>query len=213
MSIDHPFKSFAENEFRIVQVTQCTKEFLFHSSGKKLDIIDPSFNSNHSAHGSTHEYGVPVVFASEKPSNAFCYEPTNLYSETREKIGTSVYHRLTHENHQILLGAKLKGYIYVLPGKDFYEIVREDFEIGGWVRSTEWISPYKITPIETIEIHKPYDWKMIPEYEFLGTEYVGQMTAEKYLGLAKDAVVKEAIQKCISKPFTPVVPEVLKKYL
>lgn len=209
----HPFKSFSEDEFRIIDAKPCAKEFLFHSSSKKIDVLDPSFNAKHSAYGSVHEYGVPVVFAGDKPSNAFCYEPTELYKKTREEQGTSVYHRLTHENHQILLGANLHGYIYVLSGKDFYEITREDFEVGEWVRSTEWISDNSVTPIQVIKITKPYDWEMIPEYEFLGKENVGLMSAAKYLSLATDEKVKRAIEECINKPFRPFVPEELKKYL
>lgn len=210
---NHSFTSFAPNEFRIIEVKPCTKKFLFHSSGKKINELDPSFNSTHGAYGSTHEYGRPVVFASDKPSNAFCYEPTELYAKTRQEVGTSVYHRLTHENHQILLGAELKGYIYVLSGSDFYEVIREDFEVGEWVRSTEYISPNKVIPIEAIEITQPYDWEMIPEYEFIGTEYVGQLPAEKYVLVAKDETVKKAIQDCIRIPFVPFVPEALKRYL
>ncbi len=211
--MNHPFKSLSENEFRILEVKPCTKKFLFHSSGKKIEVLDPEYNSKHVAHGNVHEYGVPVIFASDRPSSAFCYEPTDLYKETREKVGTSVYHRLTHENHKILLGANLKGYIYVLDGKDFYEVTREDFETGKWIRSTEWISQNKVTPIDTIEITKPYDWEMVPEYEFLGTDHVGQMPAEEYLSLAKNEDVKTAIKNIISKPFVSVVPEKLRKYL
>jgi hypothetical protein len=213
MTSNHPFKSFAPDEFRIIDVKPCTKKFLFHSSGKKIKTLDPSFNSTHGAYGSMHEYGVPVVFASDEPSNAFCYEPTDLYIKTRQEVGTSVYHRLTHEDHKILLGARLKGYIYVLSGSDFYEVQREDFEIGEWRQSTEWISPNMVTPVEVIEITKPYDWEMLPEYEFLGNEYVGEMPAERYLSLAKNETVKEAIRGCVEKPFTPFIPEALKKYL
>ncbi len=209
----HPFKSFSESEFKIIDVKPCGKEFLFHSSGKKFDVLDPTYNAKHSAYNSVHEYGVPVVFASDKPSNAFCYEPTELYEKTKAEQGTSVYHRLTHGEHKILLGANLKGYIYVLKGSDFYEVTREDFEIGQWVRSIEWVSPHQVTPIEVIEITKAYDWEMIPGYEFLGLENVGEMSAEEYMTLASDNRVKEAIKECISKPFTPFVPEVLKKYL
>ncbi len=209
----HPFTSFSESEFKIIEVKRCTKEFLFHSSGKKMEVLDPSFNKKHEAYGSVHEYGVPVVFASDTPSNAFCYEPTELYAKTIKEQGTSVYHRLSHENHKILLGTHLKGYIYVLKGSDFYEVIREDFEVGEWVRSTEWISSQKVTPIETIEITQPYDWEMIPDYEFLGSEYVGNMPAEKYLSLATEDTVKKVIEECISKPFVPFVPEALKKYL
>ncbi len=211
--IEHPFKSFSDEEFKIIDVKKCEREFLFHSSGKRFEVLDPAYNAKHAAYGSVHEYGVPVVFASDKPSNAFCYESTEVYSKTREVEGTSVYHRLTHDNHRILLGANLKGYLYVLKGSDFYEVVREDFEIGKWSRSTEWVATDKVTPVETIEITQPYDCEMIPEYEFLGREYVGEMSAERYLSLAKDEKVKRAIQECISKPFVPVVPEVLKKYL
>lgn len=156
---------------------------------------------------------MPVVFASDKPSNAFCYEPTETYIQTRKDVGTSIYHRLIHEEHRILLGAHLKGYIYVLAGSNFYEVIREDFEVGEWVRSTEWISENKVIPIEVIEITQPYDWEMIPEYEFLGIEYVGEMSTEKYLSLAKDEKVKAVIKECIAKPFVPYIPEALKKYL
>lgn len=213
MPANHPFKSFSESDFKIIEARRCVKKFLFHSSGKKVSVLDPSYSTTHAAYGSVHEYGVPVVFASDKPSNAFCYEPTELYTETREQQGTSVYHRLVHKNHKILLGARLKGYMYVLPGKDFHEVIREDFEIGKWVRSMEWISPNKVTPIETIEITNPYDWEMIPEYEFLGNEYIGEMPAEKYLSYARDESVRNAVQKCIRRPFTPFIPEALKKYL
>ncbi len=213
MFFQHPFKSFAEDEFKIVDVQPCQKEYLFHSSGKELDVLDPVFNVKHAAYGSVHEYGVPVVFASDRPSDAFCYRPSEIYAKTRAEHGTSVYLRLTHENHKILLGAHLQGYIYVLSGKEFYEVVREDFEVGTWVRSTEWISDVKVTPLERIEITRPYDWEMIPEYEFLGPEYVGEMSAEKYLSLAKDESVKRAIRKCIIQPFIPFVPEELKKFL
>lgn len=211
--MEHQFKSFNEEEFKIIYSKPCTKEFLFHSSAKRLDVLDPIFNRRLEAYGSVHEYGVPVVYASDTPSNAFCYEPTELYMKTREKEGSSVYHRLVHENHKILLGARLKGYIYVLSGKDFYEVTREDFEVGKWIRSTEWVSLHKIVPIEAIEITHPYDWEMIPEYEFLGNDYVGEMSAEKYIKLANDEKVKNAIQFCIAKPFVSFVPERLKKYL
>jgi hypothetical protein len=100
-----------------------------------------------------------------------------------------------------------------LPGKDFYEVLREDFEVGIWTRSTEWISDKKVTPIEKIKITKPYDWEMIPEYEFLGSEYVGEMPAEQYLSLAKNEGVKRAIRECIDQPFVPFVPEKLRKFL
>lgn len=213
MTKNHPFESFNSDEFKIIDVKPCNKKFLFHSSSQKITDLDPSFNTRHSAYGSVHEYGIPVLYASEYPSNAFCYEPTELYTKTKKEIGTSVYHRLTHNNHKILLGARLKGYLYILPGKDFYEVVRNDFEVGKWIRSTEWISIKKIIPIEVIEIKQPYDWEMIPEYEFLGTDLVGEMSAEKYLSLAKDERVKKAIRDCISKPFVPFVPEILKKYL
>ncbi len=208
-----PFKSFSEDEFKIVEVKPCTKKFLFHASGKKLEKLDPKYNRKLEAYGSVHEYGVPVVYASDLPSNAFCYEPTELYAKTREQNGTSVYHRLVHENHRILLGANLKGYIYVLSGSDFFEVTRDDFEMGKWIRSVEWVSPHEVTPIEAIEITKPYDWEMIPQYEFLGTEHVGEMTTQEYLNIAKDESVKQAIQKCIEKPFVAFVPVELKKYL
>lgn len=136
-----------------------------------------------------------------------------MYEKTREKEGTSVYHRLLQGNHKILLGAHLKGYIYVLSGKDFYEVVREDFETGKWIRSVEWISSHEVVPIDSIEVTKPYDWEMIPQYEFLGTEYVGELSAEGYLRHAKDENIKKVIQALIEKPFVPFIPEKLKKYI
>ncbi len=207
-----PFQSFSEDEFKIIEVKPCTKKFLFHSSSKKLDRLDPKYNRKLEAYGS-HEYGVPVVYASDTPSNAFCYEPTEQYAKTREKYGTSVYHRLVHKNHKILLGSTLKGFIYVLPGADFFEVTRDDFEMGKWIRSVEWVSPHQVIPIETIEITKPYDWEMLPEYEFLGTEHVGEMSATDYTALAKDESVKQAIKTLIEKPFTSSVPETLRKYI
>jgi hypothetical protein len=54
---------------------------------------------------------------------------------------------------------------------------------------------------------------MLPEYEFLGLENVGEMSVEKYLSLAKDIKVKDAIKTCINKQFEPFVPDALKKYL
>ncbi len=104
MKIIHSFKSYSEEEFRIISVTPCTRTFLFHSTGKQIDELDPSFNTPHEAYGSVHEYGLPVIFASDAPSNAFCYEPTDVYKKNRQEFGTSVYHRLVHENHKILLG-------------------------------------------------------------------------------------------------------------
>ena len=50
---------------------------------------------------------------------------------------------------------------------------------------------------------------MLPEYEFLGKQFVGFIKVEQYLKLAKDKKVKDAILKLISKPFVPVVPEKL----
>ncbi len=81
------------------------------------------------------------------------------------------------------------------------------------MRSTEWISDKKVTPVEQIEISKPYDWEMLPEYEFLGLEYIGEMEAERYISLASNEEVKKAIRGCISKPFTPFIPEQLKRFL
>jgi hypothetical protein len=199
-----------DRSFRILSVKPCTEKFLFHGSAKKLDIIDPAYNRSISTE---HEYGIPVIFASKEPSNAFCYKPTIFYKELRDSRGISVYHRLFSQNHKILLGAELYGYIYVVSGKDFYEITREDFEVGEWVVSIEYISIVPVTPIESITIEKPYDWEMIPDYEFLGEAYVGEMSAEKYLSLATDPVVKEAIRQCIAKPFVSTIPDALQKYL
>ena len=206
------FKSFNEDEFRIIDIKPCTAVYLFHASGKELSGLDPRYNKKLELYGSVHEYGLPVVFASDKPSNAHCYLPTAQYLKAREEAGISVYHRLTHGGHRILLGAQLQGYIYVVLGKDFYEVTREDLELGEWRRSVEWVSPHHVVPIERIAITRAYDWEMLPEYEYLGQDYVGEMPAEQYLALATDDVVKEAIRTCISQPFVPFVPDELKKY-
>jgi hypothetical protein len=211
--IDHPFVSIDENVFRIIDVKKCTKKYLFHSSGEYFDVLDPKYNSIHTALGGKFEYGLPVVFASNEPSNAFCYRPTSKYLETKERAGTSVYHRLTKDNHRILLGSKLKGFIYVLDGADFYEVLREDFEVGKWVRSTEWISEKQIKPIDIIEVTEPYDWEMVPEYEFLGLEYVGEMSVDKYISHATDPNVIKVLGQITSKEFVPTIPDGLEKYL
>ena len=206
-------KSYDQKNFKILSVKKCRHRFLFHSTGKNLKHLDPKYNTKKKAFGDVHEYGVPVVFAAEKPNAAFCYTMTKKYSHTKSEIGDSAYHRLFYKDHKILLGAKIGGYIYVLKGSDFYEVKRKDFENGKWETSREWISPDKVYPIEKIRISKPFDWVMLPEYEFLGKQFVGFIKVEQYLKLAKDKKVKDAILKLISKPFVPVVPEKLKKYL
>lgn len=206
-------KSYDHKNFKILSIKKCEHKFLFHSSGKNLTYLDPKFNLKKKAFGNVHEYGIPVVFAGDKPSAAFCYTMTTKYSREKAKVGDSVYHRLFYKDHKILLGAKIGGYIYVLKGSNFYEVRRKDFENGKWEISTEWISPNIIRPIEKIKISKPFDWEMLPEYEFLGKRFVGFIKAEQYLKLAKDKKVTDAILKLISKPFVPTIPVKLKKYL
>jgi hypothetical protein len=207
------FKSYDTSEMKIVSIKPATQKYLFSGSGSLIKTFDPKYNSKLASYGNVYEFGLPVVFATNEPSNAFCYKPTEKYKKTRKEHGKSVYHRLTHKNIKILLGANLHGFIHVIPGDDFYEVVRDDFEVGKWTRSTEWISINKIKPIDVIPITKPYDWIMIPEYEFIGYKYVGQMTAKKYLSIATDDTTKNAIQNIINKPFTPYINPKLKKYM
>ncbi len=206
-------KSYSEKDFKILSVKKCTNKFLFHSSGKKFKYLDPKYNSKKNAFGGVHEYSLPVVFATEKPSAAFCYTMTKKYSDTKKRVGNSAYHRLYYKDHNLLLGTKIGGYIHVLRGEDFYEIKRKDFENGKWETSTEWISDKKVKSIESIKVIKPFDWEMIPKYEFLGSQYVGLMKVQEYLKLAKDEKVKNIIVKTVSKPFIKTIPEKLKKYL
>ncbi len=200
-----------KKELKIISAKPCKLGYVFHGSGKKLKFLDPSFNSQIGKGG--HELGVPIVYASSKPSDAFCYTPIKAYRNQRRKSGKSVYYRLLSGKRKILLGAKFGGYIYVCKGSDFYEIIRMDFENGKWIRSTEWVSYKKVEPIETVKISKPFEWECIPTYEFIGYDKVGNLNVKEYLKYAKKTEVIEKIKSKLKEKFIPKMPKELKKYI
>ena len=168
------------------------KDFLYHASGKKFDLLDPSYNSKKS-YG--HEYGVPVVFAGDAPSSAFASNPTAEYQDVKNKINNSVYHRLIDEmtGRKALLGHTPGGYLYKLPASAFTQIDREDNELGKWTKSTEYVSNRAVKPI-SVTAMKSTDVDAIPEYEYLGEDFVGEMPAQQYLKRAKNPKVIAAIK-------------------
>ena len=168
------------------------KDFLYHASGKKFDVLDPKYNSKRS-YG--HEYTEPVVFAGDAPSSAFASNPTAEYQAVKDKMKDSVYHRLIDEltGRKALLGHTPGGYLYKLPASAFTRIDREDNELGKWNKSTEYVShrpvkPVSVTPMQSTDVDA------IPEYEYLGKDFVAEMPAQHYLKHAKNPKVIAAIQ-------------------
>ena len=107
----------------------------------------------------------------------------------------SVYHRLIDEltGRKALLGHTPGGYLYKLPASAFTRIDREDYELGKWNKSTEYVShrpvkPVSVTPMQSIDVDA------IAEYEYLGKDFVGEMPAQHYLKHAKNPKVIAAIQ-------------------
>ena len=168
------------------------RDFLYHASGKKFESLDPSYNSKRS-YG--HEYTVPVVFAGDAPSSAFAANPTAEYQAIKDKIKNSVYHRLFDEltGRKALLGHTPGGYLYKLPASAFTRIDREDNELGKWNKSTEYVSHRPVKPISVTPMQST-DVAAIPEYEYLGEDFVGEMSAQQYLKQAKNPKVIAAIQ-------------------
>jgi len=168
------------------------RDFLYHASGKKFDSLDPSYNSKKSF---GHEYNAPVVFAGDSPSSAFAANPTAEYQAVKDKIKNSVYHRLIDEQtgRKALLGHTPGGYLYKLPASAFTKIDREDNELGKWNKSTEYVSHMPVKPISVTPIQST-DVDAIPEYEYLGEDFVGEMPAQHYLNHAKDPKVIAAVK-------------------
>ncbi|MFN7161062.1 MAG: hypothetical protein ACK4NC_05680 [Candidatus Gracilibacteria bacterium] len=203
------FTPYDSSQMHILDVQPCTEKYVFHGSGKDFSTLSPAFHKP--TENGNYEFGEPVVFGHTTPSGMFCYEPTEQYQSYKEKY-RFVFHRLYYKNRHILLGAKLKGFIYVFLGQDFYRIEREDWEIGKWEKGVEYISTKEVTPIDKIPILAPYDCEMLEAYEFLGQEYVGLMSAQEYIKLAKDPYVCKEIQTLLDTPFIPVFPKGLEKY-
>ena len=168
------------------------RDFLYHASGKKFDSLDPSYNSKKSF---GHEYNVPVVFAGDSPSSAFAANPTAEYQAVKDKIKNSVYHRLIDEQtgRKALLGHTPGGYLYKLPASAFKKIDREDNELGKLNKSTEYVSHMPVKPISVTPMQST-DVDAIPEYEYLGEDFVGEMPAQHYLNHAKDPKVIAAVK-------------------
>ena len=70
-----------KKELKIISIKPCKLPYLFHGSNKKLKILDPSFNKLIGTGG--HELGTPVIYASSKISDAFCYKPIKSYIKQR----------------------------------------------------------------------------------------------------------------------------------
>ena len=168
------------------------KDFLYHASGKKFDTLDPKYNSKRS-YG--HEYTEPVVFAGDAPSSAFAANPTAEYQSVKDKMKDSVYHRLIDEltGRKALLGHTPGGYLYKLPASAFTRIDREDNELGKWDKSTEYVSHLPVKPVSVTSIQNT-DVDALPEYEYLGKDFVGEMPAQHYLKHAKNPEVIAAVK-------------------
>ena len=173
------------------------RKYLYHGSGQKLDNLDPKFNSK-KHYG--YEYGVPVVFATDKPSSAFTATPTPEYLALKNKINDSIYHRLIDPatGRKLLLGHNPTGYMHVLPASSFKYITREDKELGQYITSNEYVSEQPVKPLRSYKMRKR-DVDAIPEYEFLGEDNVGEMNVQDYLTKAKDPKVILAIQNWLNK--------------
>lgn len=188
----HAYKA-NDPAMRILSQSPVTdKDFLYHASGKKFDALDPKYNSKRS-YG--HEYTEPVVFAGDAPSSAFASNPTAEYQAVKDKMKDSVYHRLIDEltGRKALLGHTPGGYLYKLPASAFTRIDREDNELGKWNKSTEYVSHRPVKPISVTPMQST-DVDAIPEYEYLGKDFVGEMPAQHYLKHAKNPKVIAAIQ-------------------
>ena len=189
----HEYKSNIPTSMRVLSQSPVTdREFVYHASGKKFDMLDPKFNSK-KVWG--HEFNVPVVFAGDSPSSAFAATPTAEYQAVKDKVNDSVYHRLYDKKtgRKVLLGHTPGGYLYKLPASAFTKVVREDHELGGLEISTEYLSHKPVKPISVTPIQST-DVDAIPEYEYLGKDLVGEMSAQDYLNHAKDPKVIAAVK-------------------
>ena len=192
LASDHEYTANDPNMRILSQGPVTDRDFLYHASGKKFDSLDPSYNSKKSF---GHEYNAPVVFAGDSPSSAFAANPTAEYQAVKDKIKNSVYHRLIDEQtgRKALLGHTSGGYLYKLPASAFTKIDREDNELGKWNKSTEYVSHLPVKPISVTPMQST-DVDAIPEYEYLGEDFVGEMPAQHYLNHAKDPKVIAAVK-------------------
>lgn len=199
-----------KSKFQIISHKPCTKKYLFHSSSENLKELDPKLCRKVNG---VYEYDRPTIHAFDYLTNEYCFEPVGVYKKVLDSGISWAHHKLKLKDRILFLGTKLKGYIYILDGCQFYEVVRKDFECGKWRKSTEWICYQKIKPLKKIKVLGPIDVENITEYQFLGSEHVGLMKPEKYLKLANNQKVRSAIKKKMNEKFTPWISSELKKYL
>jgi hypothetical protein len=187
-------------KFKIISHKPCKKKYLFHASSKNLKELNPTFCKKVNG---TYEYDKPTIHAFDYITNEYCFKPVGGYKKALDSGIGWAHHKLKLKDRILFLGTKLSGYIYVLDGTKFYEVVRKDLECGKWRTATEWICYKKIKPIKKIKILNPIDVENIKEYEYLGPERVGLMSPEKYLKLVKDKEVAKAIRRKIKVKFRP----------
>ena len=183
---------------KLISKKKCEKRYLYHSSSLNLKVLDPKYNKK--VDGS-YEHGKPCVHAFDHVTNEYAFEPVGGYKKMLDSGVCWAHHKIKLKDRILFLGTKLKGYIYIVDGKDFYEIVREDFENGKWKKAKEYVSFKKIKPIKKIKVGGAVDVENISEYEYLGEKYVGVISSKKYLGLCKSAKVKNVIRKAMKKKF------------
>lgn len=201
-----------DTDVRIISIKKAKQKYLFHASPKKFNILDPKKNKNTYGEGG-YEFGVPVIFARAEPTDDFCKLYSSDYLNTRKNIEGRIYHNLTYKGRTLHLGSKHHGYIYVLEGYNFLEMTYEIYQLGKWIKYKEWISLFPVKPIEIIKIEKPFKWDKIKEYEFVGKEYVGKLSAKQYLSLVKNNKVKKAVEHWMINESKKVFPSDLKKYI
>jgi hypothetical protein len=195
---------------KIISKERCKKKFLFHSSSKNIKILDPKYCKKVNE---KYEHKKPTIHAFDKITNEYCFEPVGEYERVLKSGISWAHHKLKLKGRTLFLGTKLKGYIYVLDGTEFYEIIRKDFMQGKWIKAKEYVCYKKLKPIKKVKITKPIDVENIKEYEYLGQEFVGLMNPRKYLKLCKNDKVKEAIKKAMNKKFKPYIPRELKNFV
>jgi len=194
---------------KIISKKKCRKKYLFHSSRFNLKILNPKHSRKVDG---KYEYRKPTVHAFDYATNEYCFKPVGNYKKMLDKGVSWAHHKLELKDRILFLGTKLIGYIYVLNGTKFYEIIRKDFMNGKWKTAKEYVSYKKVKPIKKIKINEPIDVENIKEYEYIGKENVGLISFKKYLKLAKNENVKNVIKKAVKRKFIPIIPNELKEY-
>jgi hypothetical protein len=194
----------------IISKKKCKKKYLFHSSRFNLKILNPKHCKKVNGE---YEHGKPTVHAFDYVTNEYCFKPVGNYKKILDEGVSWAHHKLKLKDRILFLGTKLIGYIYVLDGTEFYEIIRKDFMNGKWRTAKEYISYKKVKAIKRIKVNGPIDVENIKEYEYLGKENVGLVSSKKYLKLAKNEEVKNAVKNAVKRKFAPCIPNELKEYI